>query len=117
MDLISNVQSYLFSISSVVDSFSKMICCKEFENNAELLHKIVVTTLEFERSTADFIDAMELNSIAPKNVADSKRCFVNSNERMIKHLEKIQLQGFNFSELITSLKLEIDTLTKEINFL
>lgn len=117
MDLKTGVQSYLLGISFAVDSFSKIVCCKELEENVEILHKIIVTTLEFERFSADFINEMELSSIAPENVAESKRCFVRSNEKIIKHLEKIQLQGYNFSELTTSLKLEIETLTKEINFL
>lgn len=117
MDLKTGVQSYLLGISFVADSLSKIVCCKELEENAEILHKIVVTTLEFQRFSADFINEMELSSIAPENVADSKRCFVRSNEQIIKHLEKIQLQGSNFSELISSLKLEIQTLNKEIDFI
>lgn len=63
MDLKTGVQSYLLGISFAVDSFSKIVCCKELEENVEILHKIIVNTLEFERFSADFINEMELSSI------------------------------------------------------
>ena len=117
MDLTCKVQSYLSGASAVVDSLSEMVCCKELENCSEVMHKIIITMLEFEQSTADFISDMELNRISMHSVTLNKRCFIKSNERIIEHLEKIQLQGYNFEELTTALKLEIETLNKEIDFI
>lgn len=117
MDLTCKVQSYLSGASAVVDSLSEMVCCKELENCSEVMHKIIITMLEFEQSTADFISDMELNRISMHSVTLNKRCFIKSNERIIEHLKKIQLQGYNFEELTTALKLEIQTLMKEIDFL
>lgn len=117
MDLTCKVQSYLSGASAIVDSLSEMVCCKELENCSEVMHKIIITMLEFEQSTADFISDMELNRISMHSVVLNKRCFIKSNERIIRHLEKIQLQGYNFDELTTALKLEIQTLMKEIDFL
>ncbi len=73
--------------------------------------------MEWEQTTADFITGMELDAELPQSVSISKRKFVNINERLIKHLEKIQLQGYRFDELINTLKLENTTLKEEINFL
>mgnify|MGYP004676876283 CR=1 FL=1 len=74
--------------------------------------------IELEKATADFIADTELNSVASQSVAISKKRFISSNERVIKCLEeKIQLQGYNFEELITTLKLENETLKKEVNFI
>lgn len=117
MNLTCKVQSYLGGASAIVDSLSEMICCKELKNNSEVMRKIIITMLEFEHSTADFINDMELSRISMHSVTLNKRCFIKSNKRIIEHLEKIQLQGYHFDELISSLKLEIETLTKEINFL
>lgn len=89
----------------------------ELSVNTEAQYKIAITLIELEQATSDFIIDMELDAELPQAVSISKRKFMGINERLIKHLEKIQLQGYNFSELITTLKLENSTLEKEILFL
>ena len=78
---------------------------------------MAVTLIELEQETADFIDNMELARELPHAVLKSKRRFMSINKRLIMHLEKLQSQGYHFSELITTLKLENATLEKEIHFL
>lgn len=118
MNFLCRMQTYLKSISATVNALSGMVCSDELKNSTEMQYKTALTMIELEKATADFIADTELNSIALQSVAISKKRFISSNERVIKHLEeKIQLQGYHFDELITTLKLENTTLKKEINFL
>lgn len=110
MRLNCNVSIYLTKISEAVLSLSSMTGCGL---KPEAVRKITVTLLELEQSTADFIN--ELNISAD----DAKTCretFIRANEIAVNYLEKIQLQGFNFEDVITALKLEIETLKKELTF-
>lgn len=118
MNFLCRTQAYLKSVSATVNALSGMICSDELKGNAEAQYKIAIAMIELEQATADFIVGTELDSVASQSVAVSKRRFISSNERVIKHLEeKIQLQGYNFRELLTALKLENDTLKKETEFL
>ncbi|MDE5855319.1 MAG: hypothetical protein K2H19_09720 [Ruminococcus sp.] len=81
--------------------------------NAEMQYKVMVTLLELEQSTAEFIDSTGLDAELPNAVRISRCKFIRINDKLIKHLEKIQLQGYHFEELISTLKLETKTLKKE----
>lgn len=116
MNLLCKAQAYLKHIAISVDSLSGMICSDEFNGNAEMCCKITVTMLELEQATADFVQDIELDSIASQSVIISKRRFMKANERVIRHLEKIQLQGYHFDNVISTLKLENTTLEEEIRF-
>ena len=117
MNFLCKAQAYLNSVTSTVNSLAGMVMSEELKSNIETQYKIVVELLELEQATSEFITGMELDSELPNAVAISKRKFMNINERLVKHLEKIQLQGYNFSELIATLKLENETLEKETHFL
>lgn len=118
MNFLCRMQTYLKSISTTVNALSGMVCSDELKSNTEIQYKTVLTMLNLEKATADFIADTELDSIASQSVTISKKRFISSNERVIKHLEeKIQLQGCHFEELITALKLENESLKKEILYL
>ena len=118
MNFLCRMQTYLKSISTTVNALSGMVCSDELKDSTEIQYKTALTMIELEKATADFIADTELDSIASQSVTISKKRFISSNERVIKCLEeKIQLQGCHFEELITTLKLENDTLKKEIEFL
>ena len=110
MDFNYEASVYLTKISTAVLSLSNMIGC---DLKPEAVHKVTITLLELEQSTADFITDMNISAAGAKVCRET---FVHANKTAIRHLEKIQLQGWNFSELITALKLEIDTLRKELSF-
>ncbi|MDE6671309.1 MAG: hypothetical protein K2K16_03845 [Ruminococcus sp.] len=117
MNFLCKAQAYLNSVTSAVNSLAGMVMSGELQGNVELQYKIIVELIELEQATSEFITNMELDAELPHSVKISKQKFININERLIKHLEKIQLQGYNFSELITTLKLENATLKEECNFL
>lgn len=110
MNFNHEMSEYLTKISMAALSLSSMTGC---DLKLEVVHKITITLLELEQSTADFITDLNVSS------AEAKYCrkgFIYANKTAIEHLEKLQLQGYNFDELITALKLENETLNKELNF-
>lgn len=110
MDFNYEASVYLTKISTAVLSLSNMIGC---DLKLEAVHKVTITLLELEQSTADFITDMNISAAGAKVCREG---FIHANKTAIRHLEKLQLQGFNFSEFTTSLKLENEALTKELTF-
>ncbi len=117
MNFLCKAQTYLNSIVSTVNSLCGIAMSDELKDNSEAQYKVIRTLIELEQDTSEFIIDMELDAELPQSVAISKRKFMNINERLIKHLEKIQLQGYHFENVISTLKLENETLEKEIHFL
>jgi len=117
MNFLCKAQAYLNSVVSTVNSLAGIAMSDELRDNVDAQYRIIRMAVEWEQTTAEFITVMELDAELPQAVSISKRKFININERLIKHLEKIQLQGYRFDELINTLKLENDTLKEECNFL
>ena len=117
MNFLCKAQAYLRSIVSTVNSLAGMAMSDELRENIDAQYKIIRTLTELEQSTSEFISEVGLDSEIPQFVKISKRKFSSINERLIKHLEKIQLQGYNFEGLIHTLKLENTTLKEEILYL
>lgn len=111
MDFNYEVSIYLTKISTAVLSLSNMTGC---DLNPEAVRKIAITLLELEQSTADFITDMNVSAAGAKVCREA---FIHANKTAIRHLEKIQSQGVNFEEYITALKLEVETLKKELSSL
>jgi len=116
MNFLCKAQAYMNSVVSTVNSLAGIAMSDELKGNIEAQYKTVRTLMELEQATADFITDMELDAELPQAVSISKHKFMNINERLIKHLEKIQLQGYHFDTVISTLKLENDTLKEESNF-
>ena len=117
MNFLCKAQTYLTSVTSTVNSLAGIVMSDELKDNIEAQYRTVRTLIELQQATSEFITGMELDAELPNAVRISKQKFMNINERLIKHLEKIQLQGYHFDELITTLKLESETLKEEIHFL
>ena len=110
MNFNHEVSEYLTKISTAALSLSNMIGC---DLKPEAVRKLTITLLELEQSTADFINDMNVSAAGAKVCREG---FIHANKTAIGHLEKLQLQGYNFDELITALKLECETLNKELDF-
>ena len=117
MNFLCKAQAYLNSVVSTVNSLAGMVMSDELQGNVEPQYKIIVELLELEQATSEFITGMELDAELPDTVRISKQKFMNINERLIRHLEKIQSQGYHFETVISTLKLENETLEKEVHFL
>lgn len=117
MNFLCKAQAYLNSVVSTVSSLAGVAMSNELRDNIDAQYKVIRMVMEWEQTTAEFITVMELDAELPQSVKISKQKFANINERLIKHLEKIQLQGYNMEQIITTLKLENTTLKEEIHFL
>ena len=117
MNFLCKAQAYLNSVVSTVNSLARIVMSDELKYNVKAQYKTVRTLIELEQSISEFISGVWLDSEIPHSVKISKRKFMNINKRLIKHLEKIQLQGYHFEIVITTLKLENATLKEECNFL
>lgn len=117
MSYLRRANAYLSSLVTAVNSLAEIATSDELKESVGMQYKIIVELLKLERETSDFILEAELDAEFPNAVATSKQKFVNINKLLIKHLEKIQSQGYYFEELIHTLKLENETLEKEIHFL
>lgn len=117
MNFLCKAQTYLRNVTTTVSSLAGLAMSDELKDNFDAQYKVIRMAVEWEQTTAEFITVMELDAELPNAVRISKQKFANINERLIKHLEKIQLQGYRFDELINTLKLENTTLKEEINFL
>ena len=117
MNFLCKAQTYLNSVISTVNSLAGIVMSDELRENIDVQYKIIRTLTELEQSTSEFISEVGLDNELPQFVKISKQKFANINSRLIKHLEKIQLQGYDFSELIHTLKLENETLKRECDFL
>lgn len=114
MKAIIAVRMYLSGISEAVRSLSRLVVYRT--DGIEQMPLVITTMLELEQSTADFIAEMGFDSVIASTITALRKQFLRANEEVIEHIEKLQLQGKNFDELQTALKLENETLRKEINF-
>ena len=110
MDFNYEASIYIAKISTAVLSLSNMTGC---DLKPEMVRKIVITMKELEESTTDFIIEMGISAAGAKVCRET---FIHANKTAIRHLEKTQLQGYNLAGLITSLKLETNSLREELNF-
>lgn len=115
MNYLCRAGTYLNSITATVNSMCGMILSGEL--NAEMQYKVIITLLELEQATTEFIDYTGLDVEIPNAVRINRCKLMRINERLIAHAEKIQSQnGINFENVITALKLEVETLKEELRF-
>lgn len=115
MNFVHAAKEYLFGIAAAVRRLSWMVT---FSTNDEVgrVPTVIITMLELEQSTADFIAEVGLDSVLCADMRKCREVFLHVNEKVIAHIEKLQFQSENFDELLTALKLECETLRKEIDF-
>ena len=115
MALFGRSMDYLRGIKNSVKGMGGMVCSGELSVDNQV--KLIVDMLELETSTAEIIVAFELDTIAPNNVAICKRIFVDTNKRVLAHIEKLQEQGYKLEKVKQSLQLEVETLERELSLM
>ena len=115
MNYLRRASVYLNSVTATVNSLCGMAMSDEL--GAEMQYKAMITLLELEQATTEFIDCTGLDVEIPNAVRISRCKLMRINERLIAHAEKIQSQyGLNFDKILTALKLEVETLKEELRF-
>ena len=115
MALIGRTSAFINGLTASVCAMGSMICSGELSVDNQI--SLIINMLELETSTAEIIVAFELDTIAPNNVAICKRVFVDTNKRVLAHIEKLQEQGYRLGKVKKSLQLEIETLERELSLM
>lgn len=115
MALIGRTSAFINGLTASVCAMGSMICSGELSVDNQI--SLIINMLELETSTAEIIVAFELDTIAPNNVAICKRVFVDTNKRVLAHIEKLQEQGYRLDKVKKSLQLEIKTLERELSLM
>ncbi len=107
------IRLYLDGIKKSAEMFSELICNSD---KAGMIATLSVTLLNNEKQAENDIDEVEMTFYAPELVKECRSSVLESNRAVIAHLEKFQLHGYHFEDLIHALKLENQTLSEEIHF-
>lgn len=103
---------YLGIIASQVN---RACCVATFSTaDAGTLPISVHQILDLEESVLDLAAVMGWDAEMRAELDDCRKRFLQDNERMIAHIEKLQLQSEAFAELSSALKLENETIMKEL---
>jgi len=107
------IRLYLNGITVPMKTISEIICGSD---KVGMIAALSVTMLNNEKQAENDIDEFELTFYAPELVKEYRSGVLESNRVVIAHLEKFQLHGYHFEDLIHALKLENQTLSEENHF-
>lgn len=107
------MEVYLNSVIGLAKTLSEFICSSE---KADFIFSATAILMNEESKTEHDIELLELTFYVPELVKECRSSFLESNRAVIAHLEKFQLHGYHFENLIHALKLEDETLSEEIHF-
>lgn len=112
------------SISRVLDLITRtaaaladMAECEELLHNMDAQSSLIQSVLDAETETAEFIESFGLHEINVDAVKHCKTRFIEINQQILMHIQKIQLYGYNLGTIYATVQLEILTLSKEIAML
>ncbi|MBR1530020.1 MAG: hypothetical protein IJ642_12085 [Oscillospiraceae bacterium] len=107
------IEVYLNSTAGAVKILSGFISSS---SDADFTMKAVVLLMNTEEQAENNIESLEMTYYAPKLVKECRSSLLESNRVVTAHLEKFQLHGYHFEDLIHALKLENETLSEENHF-
>lgn len=112
------------SISRVLDlitrtaaSLADMAECEELLHNMDAQSGLIQSVLDAETETAEFVESFGLHEINVDAVKHCKTRFIEINQQILMHIQKIQSYGYNLGTICSTVQLEILTLSKEIAML
>ncbi len=91
--------------------------CEEILHNTDMQIELIQSILNAETETAELIDSFGLNEINANAVKLCKTRFIEINQQILMHIQKIQLYGYNLGTIYSAVQLEIMTLSKELSLL
>lgn len=112
------------SISRVLDLIARtaaaladMAACEELLHNMDAQSRLIQSILDAEAETAEFIESFGLHEINVDAVRHCKTRFIEINQQILMHIQKIQSYGYNLGSIYGTVQLEIATLYKELTLL
>lgn len=91
--------------------------CEELLHNVDMQIELIQSVLDAETETAELIDSFGLHEINVDAVKHCKTRFIEINQQILMHIQKIQLYGYNLGTIYSAVQLEIATLYKELSLL
>lgn len=117
MNLKESVSHVLKLITKTAAALADMAECKELLHNINMQIELIQSILTAEAETAEFIDSFGLHEINVDAVKCCKTRFIEINQKILMHIQKIQLCGYNLRTIYSAVQLEIATLYKELSLL
>ena len=78
---------------------------------------IIWSVMETEAEVAEYIDNFSFSEINLQAVKNSKVKFIEINQKILMHIQKKQLHGYNLEGVRNTVQLEIETLRKETSLM
>lgn len=112
-----SINRVLDLITRTAAALADMAECEELLNNVDVQRSLIQSVLDAETETAEFIESFGLHEINVDAVRNCKTRFIEINQQILMHIQKIQSYGYNLGSIYTTVQLEIATLYKELSLL
>lgn len=112
-----SVNHVLKLITKTAAALADMARCEELLHNIDMQVELIQGVLDAETETAELIDSFGLNEINVDAVKHCKTRFIEINQQILIHIQKIQSYGYNLGTIYNAVQLEILTLSKELSLL
>lgn len=107
----------LYTITKAVTAIARAVFCEELQDNIEVQAELMRNVLEAQTETAEWIDQYGLQELHLPAVKACKQRFLELNQELLLHIQKIQSYGYHLEEIEQTVQLELITLNKEISLL
>lgn len=104
-------------VTKAVAAMAQTVFCADLQDNIELQIRLMQSVLDAEAETAVFIDQFGLQELNLAAVRTCKLQFLEWNQKLLLHIQKIQSYGYHLDEIAKAVQLEILTLSKELPLL
>lgn len=112
-----NIERLLNAMTKAVEAFVEMVECEELTHNIDKQIDIIWSVMETEAEVAEYIDNFSFAEVNLQAVKSSKEKFIEINQRILMHIQKKQLHGYNLEGIRNTVQLEIETLRKETSLM
>lgn len=112
-----SIDRVLDLITRTAASLADMAECEELLHNMDAQSSLIQSVLDAETETAEFIESFGLHEINVDAVKHCKTRFIEINQQILMHIQKIQSHGYNLGSICSTVQLEIMTLSKELSLL
>lgn len=112
-----NIERLLNATTKAVEALVEMVECEELTHNIDKQIDIIWSVMETEAEVAEYIDNFSFAEVNLQAVKSSKEKFIEINQKILMHIQKKQLHGYNLEGIRNTVQLEIETLRKETSLM
>ncbi len=112
-----NIERLLNAMTKAVEALVEMVECEELTHNIDKQIDIIWSVMETEAEVAEYIDNFSFAEVNLQAVKSSKEKFIEINQKILMHIQKKQLHGYNLEGIRNTVQLEIETLRKETSLM